>query len=109
MKTSSFSLSKKRILNTFVFSLLFSITIIIPDYLLRYFSSNYIAHFHANTFVYIFCFMSSLFLIKNNKFFNITLALVWLLIISSLFYLFHFERYFLGIDVPMLFIETKIL
>ncbi len=92
---------------SFLFALLFSFIVIIPDYLLRIFSNGYIAHFHANTFLYIFLFMSSLFLIKSNKFFITVLSLVWILMCCSLFYLFHFGRYFLGVDIRLLFVETE--
>ena len=97
----------QRGIKVFLLLLLFSFTIIIPDYLLRIFKDNYIAGFHTHTFLYIFWFMSSLFLIKNNKFFITVLSLVWLLMLSSMFYLFHFGRYFLDVDIPMLFVETE--
>ena len=97
----------QRGIKVFLLLLLFSFTVIIPDYLLRIFKGNYIAGFHTHTFLYIFWFMSSLFLIKNNKFFITVLSLVWLLMLSSMFYLFHFGRYFLDVDIPMLFVETE--
>lgn len=92
---------------SFIFALLFSMIIIVPDYLLKLFSHNYVAHFHANTFLYIFLFMASLFFTKSNKFFITVLSLVWILMFTSLFYLFHFGRYFLGVDIQLLFVETE--
>lgn len=97
----------QRGIKVFLLLLLFTFTVIIPDYLLRIFKDTYIAGFHTHTFLYIFWFMSSLFLIKSNKFFITVLSLVWLLMLSSMFYLFHFGRYFLDVDIPMLFVETK--
>ena len=101
------SINWKKVAYSFLTALLFSIIVIIPDYLLRIFSHNYVAHFHANTFVLIFCFMASLFLIKSNKFFITVLSLVWILMTCSLFYLFHFGRYFIGSDINLLFVETE--
>lgn len=103
----SLSINWKKGAYSFLFVLLFSFIVILPDYLLRLFSHNYLAHFHANTFLYIFLFMASLFLIKSNKFFITVLSFVWILMGCSLFYLFHFGRYFLGTDIQLLFVETE--
>ncbi|MGN0930049.1 MAG: sulfatase-like hydrolase/transferase [Alphaproteobacteria bacterium] len=103
----SISINWKKGAYSFLFALLFSIIIVIPDYLLRIYSPHYVAHFHANTFVYIFLFMTSLFLIKSSKFFISVLFLVWILMLSSMYYLFHFGRYFLGVDIQLLFVETE--
>ena len=97
----------KKFFQNFVLALLFSFIMIIPDFVLRLGMDNYMAHFHANSFLFIFCLVSSLLFVKNEKFFNICYFLIWVLITSAMFYLIHFGRYFLGHDMMMLFRETE--
>ena len=106
-KKNTLKFDWKKVGYSLLFALLFSIIVIIPDYLLRVFAKNYVAHFHANTFLLIFCFMGSIFLVKSNKFFLTTVSLVWILMLCSLFYFFHFGRYFIGSDISLLFVETE--
>ncbi|MGN0929901.1 MAG: sulfatase-like hydrolase/transferase [Alphaproteobacteria bacterium] len=96
----------KNIYKYIIFSFLFTICLILPDYFIKLFK-DYGLLFHFDTFVYAFILSLSLLLIKNIKVFYTVSIIILLLIFSGCFYYLFFGRYFVGFDILMLFYETE--
>lgn len=97
----------KYIVKACLFGLLFTFIFIVPDYVVKLFSSNYIAEFHPKAFKLIFMIVAPVILVKSNYLFCFLSVVLWILLFAGFFYYFHFGRYFSDVDVSMILKERE--
>ncbi|MDR2098499.1 MAG: sulfatase-like hydrolase/transferase [Rickettsiales bacterium] len=79
---------------------------VVPDYAVGLFNPEYRAHFHLNTFLYIFLLSACLTAVKSRPAFYALSGALWILVAGGFFYWLHFGRYFMAYDFNLLWRES---